>query len=89
MVDNGWTARFDIVDIENEICPDCAGAVEFLDDQCPGCADDWPNCDLMRYDLTEEERHMLSTGFCPRRCNGLFRVNHEASSVDRLQELRG
>lgn len=63
-------------DVENAACPDHAAAMEFLDDQCPGCVGGWGDCAMYtaigNHAVTEGQIATIRAGRCPFRVNGTF-----------------
>ncbi len=65
-------------DVEDAACPDHAGAMKFLADQCPGCVSGWGSCALFMAigngKVGEDQLSEIRAGRCPSRVNGTMIV---------------
>lgn len=63
-------------DIENAACAKHAPAMDFLDDQCPGCVSGWGECGMFMAigdrTVTHADLREIKSGRCPYRINGTF-----------------
>ncbi len=61
-------------DVEDAACPDHADAMQFLDDQCPGCVGGWGDCGMYKAigdrSVSGADIAMILGGHCPYRVNG-------------------
>jgi len=61
-------------DVEDAACPDHAGAMEFLGDQCPGCVGGWGDCQMFTLvgnrSVSPDDLTTIRSGICPHRVNG-------------------
>ena len=61
-------------DIEDAACPDHASAMDFLNDQCPGCVSGWGECEMFmaigNRTVSDENIASIQAGKCPYRTNG-------------------
>lgn len=74
-IDTTWGCRYGFIDVEDAFCDAHEGVAEFINAQCPGCFESWPDCELTTAGdngLTDEQCRMLEMGACPCRRNGLY-----------------
>lgn len=87
---DGWAATYDEIDSEGGFCPKHAAVRAFKDSQCPGCVEDWGECEMWQAfaysggrDISPRDIEIIRTELCPRRTNGTFSFSQE----DGLQGL--
>ncbi len=80
-------------DIEDAACPDHAGAMKFLDDQCPGCVGGWGDCGMYtavgNQSVTDAEMATIREGRCPYRVNGTSSFSSSGFQSIDLSEKSG
>jgi hypothetical protein len=77
----GWETRYCPEQefwMDDFICPKHIGAKEWLEAQCPGCVEGFPDCSFTRKmdgrkeSFTENDFAQIRCGVCPVRYNGTF-----------------
>lgn len=77
-------------DIEDAACAEHAPAMDFLNDQCPGCVSGWGECGMFMAigngTVTPADLLAIKAGRCPYRTNGTFMVGPKGVEDVNLSE---